>query len=125
MRTRTLGTRLALTAFLFILQGAGAASADVTITGTVGEIGILPINNSASAFIRFKMTDLTQTKTCQGGANNLPLANGYAWFYDFANQGSPAYREWYAALLVSKKGSPISCTINDNATCQITSCTLQ
>lgn len=109
---------LAMIALLAIVQWSRPARADVTITGTVGEIGLVdkrasgnPIGNS---FVRFKLTNLAVTQAC------LQVA-GYAWFV----YGDAFYREWYAALLVSKKGSTISCALSDNNNqCLVSSCTL-
>ncbi len=95
--------------------------ADVTITGTVGELGIQPQGQFSYPYIRFKMTDPNQTKTC----TSVP---GYAFIIEFAGQncqaGDCAYKELYAMLLVSKKGAPITCTVDTNTSCHITSCTL-
>ncbi len=120
-------TALALLATFAALSLSRAAFADVTITGTVGEIGIMPnLQNGNQTYIRFKLTDLNQTKTCN---NQGPAVPTYAWFYGAnvspaSGLNDPNYHEWYAALLLSKKGAPISCTIDSNTNCHVTSCTL-
>lgn len=113
MRKSAIRVVLALTTFLFAVQWSRPALADVTISGTVGEIGVM----SDSGRIRFKFTDLAQTKTCNPGNPGL---GGYAWI----STVDALYRETYAALLVSKKGAMLSCAVNDNNTCHISSCTL-
>ena len=126
-----------MVALVLVMGWSGVASADVTITGTVGEIGIMPytaFGNQGGAgtftFIRFKLTDATQTATCADQTSNK---NGgttkYAYFYGTngniqSNPGDTWYKEWYAALLVSKKGATITCTVLDNMNCRVTSCTL-
>ena len=129
MRNATIRLMLTLTAFLVILQWSRPANADVTITGTVGEIGVM----SALSIIRFKLTDATQTATCTDSFqdnNNQPVAGStakYAWFFDVptgTNLADAAAREWFAALLVSKKGAPITCTVVSNTDCHVTGCTL-
>lgn len=138
MRTTTLRLLFALTTFLFVTQWSKPAMADVTITGTVGEIGVMapiavPGTNRTASPIRFKLTDPNQTKTCaQVNAPNVGAA--YAWFWGQGqnNQLNPpgpfvedlSFREWYTALLVSKKGATIICTITDAVGCHVTSCTL-
>jgi hypothetical protein len=130
MRIGSIRMALALATFISILQWSRPASADVTITGTVGEIGIVnynPGNGARAEVIRFKYTDLNQTKTCTGDVN-FNTGTGYAWFVGPSNQNNnnpdPQTREWYAALLVSKKGATLICTIDTNTYCHITSCTL-
>ena len=113
MSTRTIRPALALVTLLVVLHLPRPAAADVTISGTVGEIVAQKINGGSSIF-RFKLTDLNQTKTCTTYA-------GYAWF--------PAvteilWREWYAMLLVSKKGAPISCVLDTNTGCRVQECGL-
>ena len=72
MRSNTIRMALASLAFLFALQWSRPARADVTITGTVGEIGIVQFN---SLTFRFKLADANQTKACVN-----PFVPGYAWF---------------------------------------------
>jgi len=142
MRTTTIRSLLALAAFVFLIQWSKPAAADVTITGTVGEIGILPVTcigtpnqncvSNASLF-RFKLTDATQTATCTDQANpRIGATTKYAYFLGLPSFGGGSvhvpvdysYREWYSALLVSKKGAPIVCTLADASNCRVTSCTL-
>src|SRR5438128_1643736 len=102
-------TILTLTVLALGLAWSRPALADITITGTVGEIGIL---STLANVIRFKLTDLNQTATCTdqfGGGTTLK----YAYF----TQNAPLYREWYAAILYSKKGAPITCTVLNNTDC--------
>ena len=113
MSTRTIRLTLALMALLVVLLLPRPAAADVTISGTVGEI-VAQKNNAANAVIRFKLTDLNQTKTCTTYA-------GYAWFYAVTDI---LWREWYSMLLVSKKGAPITCVLDDNMNCRVKECGL-
>ncbi len=118
---------LAVVLFLIVASWSSRALADATITGTVGEIGEGPYSfdgNAPQSIIRFKMTDPNQTKLCSPGNGNTLV--GYAWFIAGWNNNNAAsfWREWYASLLVSKKGAPISCTVDSNTHCQVTSCTL-
>lgn len=127
MPTTTIRLLLALTAFLLVTEWSGMARADVTISGTVGEIGIQPNAGGATCpVLRFKLTDATQTATCVEQGNGA--GNKYAYFYNNNSTcggfDSNYAREWYAALLVSKKGAPISCTVTSATNCHVTSCTL-
>ena len=131
---------MATAAFLFVAQWSRPAAADVTITGTVGEIGtkyfypqsyLYQGGQTPGHLIRFKLTDATQTATCTDSVtdtNFKPVASTakYAWFWDTVTNSSQdgAAKEWYAMLLVSKKGAPIVCTVQDANNCKITSCTL-
>ncbi len=128
-------TRLALTAvaFLVLVAASRPAFADVTITGTVGEIGVLPpiawvFGGGAYSVFRFKFTDANQTATClDQSQQKVGTTTKYAYFRGtdiVSNIADIPYREWYAALLVSKKGAVLTCTIKDNQDCHVTSCTL-
>ncbi len=115
MRTRV----IAAIVFLVVAHWSNRAVADVTIQGTVGEVGVVLNGN---VFLRLKFTDLNQTKTCNGAAGA-----GYAWLYATSgcnNQVDCFYKDIYAMALVSKKGTPMSCTIDVNTNCRITGCTL-
>ncbi len=127
MRHSRTHTTFAVIAFLFALQWTSAARADVTITGTVGEIGAIANLPNSNSMIRFKLTDATQTQTCNGStqAGSQNVGMGYAWFYGATGYASDSLsHEWYAILLVSKKGASISCTIDTSTNCHVTSCTL-
>lgn len=131
---RTTRILLALAAFVLSLQWSKPAFADVTITGTVGEVGAVSTRmgqqgcgNPAASIVRFKLTDVNQTATCADQTNNMSGATTkYAYFIITANCAvtDGAAREWYAALLYSKKGAPITCTMTSGTDCHITSCTL-
>lgn len=116
MRNGTLRAALALMAFFVVVEWSRPAAADVTITGTVGEIGVLWINGN-SAWFRFKLTDANQTAACVDPGHG---GTKYAYFtaYDGVN------KEWYAMLLVSKKGAQINCTLDNATSCRVKSCTL-
>ena len=127
MSTRTIRLAIAFTAFLLALQWSRPAAADVTISGTVGEIGVgafyARVYNTTTTMIRFKLTDVNQTKTCTGGDPPIPNVNvppGYAIF----KPGDPGGREWYSMLLVSKKGAPIVCILDNNVSCVVKDCVL-
>ena len=131
MGKSTIRVMMALAAFLVLCQWSRPARADVTITGTVGEIGLVKGSNGACGnlvgIIRFKFTDPNQTATCldQNGS-------GAKYAYYWLNQGQCSvgvvdnilYKEVYAALLFSKKGATLTCTVVDNTNCHVTSCTL-
>src|SRR6185369_6092639 len=104
---RALRFAIALAAFAATLHLSRTAFADVTITGTVGELSI----SSPFQVIRFKLTDLNQTKTC-----NYNGQTGYA----VITANAIFYREYYAMLLVSKKDAPITCTVQKNIPCLVT-----
>ena len=123
MRNNTIRVALALMAFFVVVQWSRPALADSTITGTVGEIGMINpgIFQQGQAALRFKLTDLNQTKACAYMATGA----GYAWFVNNPSGGYPAdlfYRETYAMLLLSKKGATISCNLD--AQCHVKDCTL-
>ena len=109
MRT-SIRLALALTTLVAVLCASRPALATDTLTGTVGEIGIL----TDIQVIRFNFTDATQTAGCVSQPKYAIVPNGLAF-----------YREIYAALLVSKKGANLSCAVdNKNSSCQVVSCTL-
>ncbi len=113
---------LAMAAFCVLFGVAGSARADVTITGTVGEVSAgnwqAGPNQTTQNWVRFKLTDLNQTKTCTGGAFSN-IGSGYAIF-----GAGGLYREWFAMLLVSKKGATIVCSLTDSVNCVVNYCTL-
>ena len=120
MSTRTIRPALALMTLLVVLHLPRPAAADVTISGTVGEIVAQKVSTSNWIF-RFKLTDLNQTKTCTTFA-------GYAFFVAATdgtyNSLDLLWREWYSMLLVSKKGAPISCVLENNTICRVKECGL-
>lgn len=117
MLNNTVRVALALMAFFVVGQWSRPALADSTITGTVGEIGM--VDNNVGKNIRFKLTDLNQTKACP----DLGKGTGYAWFQNANVTAADAYyRETYAMLLVSKKGATISCNLDQS--CHVRDCTL-
>ncbi len=123
MKTRWLGVGL----FLFVASWSTRALADVTITGTVGEIGAgtMILYGSSYTMVRFKLTDQNQTKLCAPNTNTDGKLTGYAWFYaQPVNSNDPLWHEWYSMLLLSKKGATINCTIDANTNCHVTMCTL-
>src|SRR5262249_44027832 len=82
-----------------------AQAAPMTITGTVGEVGTYSYVN-VGAVVKFKMTNANLTAACTdpmpGNFNNVDImVAGYAWFL-VSDAGG---KEWYAALLYSKKGA--------------------
>ena len=125
---------LATMAFALCIHWSSRAKADVTITGIVGEIGMVgtaPSSCPVVPIIRFKFTDPNQTKTCSGvvcssSNGSGSVGAGYAFFRPDGSAGiaEQMYREIYAALLVSKRGATISCTVDSTTNCHITSCTL-
>ena len=123
MYTRTLRPTLALIAFFVVLHASRPAAADVTISGTVAEIGLgrytAQNNGLVDNYVRFKLTDANQTKTCTGGGGST-LPAGYATFDIIAQMG----REWYSMLLLSKKGAPITCILTDGIVCLVKDCAL-
>ena len=124
---KTMKTVLALFAFVLCLHWSRRAAADVTITGTVVEIGvgISPNGNNLQNVIRFKFSDANQTKSCSTTINGTVIGAGYAYFFAYnGGNGDFLYREWYAALLVSKKGATLTCTVTSTTDCHVTSCTL-
>ena len=127
MSTRTIRLAIAFTAFLLALQWSRPAAADVTISGTVGEIGVgtywARVYSQTTTLVRVKLTDVNQTKTCTGGDPTVPNNNvppGYAIFRLSEGGG----REWYSMLLVSKKGAPIVCILDNNVSCVVKDCVL-
>lgn len=110
---RGISKLLVLVAFFTALHWPRLAFADVTITGTVGEIVV----TYQSGLVRFKLTDLNQTATCLDN-NNQGTAK-YAYF-GIGTIG----KEIFALLLYSKKGAPIICTVVSATNCAVTSCTL-
>lgn len=124
---RTTRILLALAAFALSLQWSKPAFADVTITGTVGEvaaIGKATLFCGSVSIVRFKLTDQNQTTTC----TDQGVAGTTAKYSYFVVQGGciadALAKEWYAMLLYSKKGAPITCTIVSGTDCRVTSCTL-
>ena len=127
MRSVTRGL-VAFGVFLLCASAPGSARADSTITGTVGEMGIVNGNQYQVSliFFRFKLTDVSQTKSCTGAGYSSGIGPGYAYFSNQSqNQTTDiVYHELYAMLLLSKKGATINCTINNTTECHITGCTL-
>lgn len=129
---RTPRILLALAAFLLALQWSKPALADITITGTVAEIGtisrVIACGVGNNWIIRFKLTDANQTTTCADQTNGTGALTKYAYIVSNGNGcgGTDFYwKEWFTMLLYSKKGAPITCTVVDNTNCHVTNCTLQ
>ena len=108
-----------------LLAWSPLALADVTLTGTVTELGAMK-DEGGIYRIRFKL-DNKQTDNCltQG------QGNGYAWFWACNNsnclswQFDNQFREWYSMLLLGKKGATVSVTVTDSTNnCHVTSCSL-